>query len=111
MKKNKNNSNPTGQFILKNQVVANTDDGERQVPNSRQRHALRKQPTGDRIVHDIDSSFNEAHFEKIIYLNRLGNFEEYVEYLDPKCDQKTKTIFWTSEHSFTISQQDRCVTI
>ena len=43
--------------------------------NSRQRYAPRKQLTGNRKVYDIDFSSDEDSFEKIIYLNRKGNFE------------------------------------
>ena len=67
---------------------------EEQPLNPRQQYVPRKQLTRNRKVHDIDSSLDEANFEKIIYVNREGNFEEYVGYLGPKTTKNKTKIFF-----------------
>ena len=73
---NKNNSDPTEQFFLEYGVIGSVDGGKEQP--FQQRYGPRKQLIRNREVHGIDSSLDKANFEKIIYLNREGNFEEYV---------------------------------
>ena len=104
---NENNSDPTKQFILEEEVIENIDDGEEQPLNPRQWYAPWIEPTHNRKVYDIDSSLDEANFEMIIYLNRKESFEEYVGYLDSKNYQKNKNkkIFWTSERPVTTCWQ------
>ena len=53
-----------------------------------QRYTPWKQLTCIRKVHDFDSSWDEAKFEKITYFNREGSFEGYLGYLDPKIGGK-----------------------
>ena len=103
---NENNSDPTKQFILEEEVIENIDDVEEQPLNPRQWYAPWIEPTHNRKVYDIDSSLDEANFEMIIYLNRKESFEEYVGYLDPKnYKKKKKKIFWTSERPVTTCWQ------
>ena len=108
---NENNCNPTELFILEGEVIENTNNREEQPLKPRQQYTPRKHLTRNRNFHDIDPFFNETNFEMIIYLNREGNFEEYVEYLSPKNDKKNKIIFWTSEQLVTTGRQRRCDTI
>ena len=89
---NKNSGDPTDKFILDDEVVENIDNREKQPLNPWQWYAPRKQLTHNLKVHGIDSSLDEDNFEKIIYLSREGNFEEYVRNL--KKDKKIKKIFW-----------------
>ena len=103
---NENNWDCTEQFFLEDEV-----DREEQPLNSQQRYAPRKQLTRNRKVHYIDSLLDEAFYETINYLNGKGNFEEYIGYLDPKNNEKTKKIFWTSEWTITEGRQGRFDTI
>lgn len=89
---NKNNGDPTDKLILDDEVVENIDNREKQPWNPWLWYAPRKQLTHNLKVHGIDSSLDEDNFEKIIYLSREGNFEEYVRNL--KKDKKIKKIFW-----------------
>ena len=82
--KNEDNSDHTEQFILESEVIENTDDREEQPLNLRQRYQTQKQLTCNRKVYATDSSSDKGNIEKIIYLNRDGNFEEYVGYVVPK---------------------------
>ena len=104
---NKNNSDPTEQFILEDEVVENIDDGKEQPLNLFQRYAPRKQLTHNCVVDNMDSFLDEANIEKIIYLNRKIKFEKYVGYLGPKNNKKFKKIFWISEQR----RQRKCDTI
>ena len=87
---NKNNGDPTDKLILDDEVVENIDNREKQPLNPWLWYAPRKQLTHNLKVHGIDSSLDEDNFEKIIYLSREGNFEEYVRNL--KKDKKIKKI-------------------
>lgn len=88
---NKNNGDPTDKLILDDEVVENIDNREKQPWNPWLWYAPRKQLTHNLKVHGIDSSLDEDNFEKIIYLSREGNFEEYVRNL--KKDKKIKKNF------------------
>ena len=73
---NENNSDPTKQFILEEEVIENIDDVEEQPLNPRQWYAPWIEPTHNRKVYDIDSSLDEANFEMIIYLNRKESLKK-----------------------------------
>ena len=89
---NKNNGDPTDKFILDDEVVENSDNREEQPLNLWQWYEPQKQLTHNLKFHGIDSSLDEDNFEKITYLSREGNFEEYVRNL--KNYKKIKKIFW-----------------
>ena len=125
---NQNNSDPTEQCILQNEVIENTSDREDNhwiLDNDMQRYAttcngildMKAALTCYRKVHDINSSLGNTNFENIIYLNWEKKFEEYVAYLGPKngkkkkinkTKQKSKKIFCTSEQPGTTGRQRRC---
>ena len=49
-----------------------------------------KQLTHKSKDYDFGFSPDETNFEKIVYLNRVGSFEEYVGCLAPRNDKKSK---------------------
>ena len=60
-----------------------------------------KQLTHKSKDYDIGFSPEETNFEKIVYLNRVGNFEEYVGCLAPRNDKKSKRFFGLVNSFFT----------
>ena len=90
---NKNNSDPTEELIFEDDVIENTDHAEKEPLNPKQRYVPRKHLNRNHKIHDIESSSYESNFEKVIYLNRKGKFEEYVGCLDQKNDKKSQKGF------------------